>query len=266
VTGDQVLIDRQGPIAIVSINRVAVHNALNGQVIELLADIISGCAEDDTTRAVILTGAGPKAFSAGADLDELAGLDSETARRVIQSGQAAFRRIEQSAIPVMAAVNGLALGGGFELVLACSFALMSSTATLGLPEAGLGLIPGYGGTQRLARIVGPGVARFLMLTGRRIDAGMAHQLGIAVLPPTEPDQVLPTAIALGQEIAARGPAACRSVLRAVDSGRDMPLDAGLAWEAELAARAIAGPEAAEGIAAFRQRRSPVFHKWLRDGQ
>jgi enoyl-CoA hydratase len=161
-------------------------------------------------------------------------------------------------VPVIAAVDGVALGGGFELVLACSFALVSTRAAFGLPEAGLGLIPGYGGTQRLARLVGPAVARHVMLTGHRIDADRAYSLGLAVLPPVEPADLLPLALDTARQVAARGPAACRTILEAVDVGRDGSLDAGLVLESRLAALAIGSAEAREGVAAFREKRPADF--------
>lgn len=249
---------RDEAVAVVRIDRPQVHNALNAALLRALGDEIAALGADGRTRAIVLTGSGQKAFSAGADLDELATLDAEAAHVAMRAGQAVIRRIERSPVPVIAAVNGLALGGGFELVLACSFAVVSRRAALGLPESGLGLIPGYGGTQRLARVVGPFVARHVMLTGERIDAERAYQLGLAVAPPTEPDDLLPTALGIAETVAARGPEACRAILDAVDRGRDMPLDAGLALETGLAALAIGGSESAEGVAAFKEKRAPKF--------
>lgn len=250
--------DGSGAVATVRINRPKVHNALNAALLRQLGDEIGTLGATSGTRAIVLTGTGTKAFSAGADLDELSTLDAETAYAVMQAGQAVVRRIEQSPVPVLAAVNGLALGGGFELVLACSFAVVSRKASLGLPESGLGLIPGYGGTQRLARVAGPAVARHVMLTGSRIAADRAYQLGLAVLPPTEPEDLMPTALQIAEMIAARGPRACRAVLEAVNRGMDMPLDAGLALETGLAALAIGSSESDVGVAAFQQKRAPKF--------
>lgn len=249
-------VEQHGDVTMVRINRPEVHNALNAALLRRLGAEIAGLA--GKARAIVLTGAGEKAFSAGADLDELATLDAETAHPVMRAGQEVIRGIEQSPVPVIAAVNGLALGGGFELVLACSFAVLSRKASLGLPEAGLGLIPGYGGTQRLARVAGSAVARHTMLTGSRIDAERAYQLGLAVLPPTEPDALLPTALEIAETVATRGPRACRAILEAVDTGMDMPLDAGLALETGLAALAVGGAESTEGVAAFRAKRVPEF--------
>jgi enoyl-CoA hydratase len=253
-----VTVDREGAIATVRIDRPEVHNALNAAVLRCLDDEIGALAASGTVRAIVLTGTGEKAFSAGADLGELAELTTEAALPVMRAGQAVVRRIERSPVPVIAAVNGLALGGGFELVLACSFAVSSTAAAFGLPEAGLGLVPGYGGTQRLARVVGPAVARHVMLTGHRLDAERAFRLGITVLPPVAPDELLALALDTAGRVAARGPAACRAIVEAVDAGLDSPLDVGLALETGFAAAAIGGSESTEGVAAFRQRRSADF--------
>lgn len=253
-----VTVENGDSIATVRIDRPHVHNALNAGLVRQLGDEISMLGADGPTRVVVVTGTGSKAFSAGADLDELTQLDAETAHQVLQAGQAVFRSIERSRVPVIAAVNGLALAGGFELALSCSFCIVSSNAVFGLPENALGLIPGYGGTQRLARAVGPATARYIMLTGRRIDAARAFELGLAAVPPTEPDGLIPTALGIAEEIAARGPGASGKILEAVDRGMDGSLDSGLALETSLAALAIDGAESTEGIAAFQQKRKPAF--------
>jgi enoyl-CoA hydratase len=252
----ELVIEQDGAVATVRINRPEVHNALHSALLARLGAAIAELACG--ARAIVLTGTGGKAFCAGADLDELAGLTTEEAAPLLQAGQDVVRGIERSRVPVIAAVDGLALGGGFELALACSFTLVSTRAAFGLPEAGLGLIPGYGGTQRLARIVGPAVARHAMLTGHRIDAGRAHALGIAVLPPVEPDALLPLALDTARRVAAQGPAACRAILEAVDVGRDGPLDAGLVLESRLAAMVAGSAEAREGVAAFREKRPASY--------
>lgn len=243
-------------VVTVRINRPEVHNALHSQLVSELADAVDDASR--TARAVVITGTGEKAFSAGADLGELQGLDADAALRVLAGGQAAFRRIESCPVPVIAAVNGLALGGGFELALACSFTVLSERASLGLPEAGLGLIPGYGGTQRLTRVVGPAVARYVMLTGRRVSAVEAHTWGLTPMPPVPLDDLLATATELAIEIAARGPNACARILRLVDLAHDQTLDGGLSIETRQAAEAIGSPEGREGMRAFTERRPPAF--------
>lgn len=254
---DWLLTTRDGLVTTVTINRPEVHNALNAEVLGGIRDAVLDAST--TSRAVIITASGVKAFSAGADLKELASMSADQAHQTMSDGQDAMREIEQSEIPVIAAVNGLALGGGFELVLAATFAVMSTRAALGLPEASLGLIPGYGGTQRLPRAVGRRIASHLMLTGDRLDADRAYALGITPVPPVEPAELLPTARALADTIAARGPRAVRSILHAVDRGTDSTLEAGLALETGLAALAIAGSESSEGVNAFLERREPQFN-------
>lgn len=252
-----VAVERHGPIAVVRIDRPKVHNALNAQVLHGLDTSIAGlCAEG--MRAIVLTGTGTRAFSAGADLDELAGLTGEQAHDVLSAGQEVLGRIERSPVPVIAAVNGLALGGGFELVLACTFAVLSDQAQLGLPEAGLGLMPGYGGTQRLARCVGRPAAAHVILSGERMPAARAFALGLTPVPPVPVETVVSTARELALRAATRGPRAVRAVLLALRVGADVPLEAGLAYESALAALVTGGEEAVEGIAAFRGKRPPAF--------
>ena len=233
------------------------HNALNAQVLAELDRAVAALPADGV-RAAVLIGTGSRAFSAGADLDELAGLTAEQAHEVLSAGQAVLSRIERSPVPVIAAVNGLALGGGFELVLACTIPVLVEGAQLGLPEAGLGLMPGYGGTQRLARRVGAPVAAHAMLTGERIGADRAFALGLTPVAPVPGESLLDTALDLARTIAARGPRAVRAVLLALRHGADVPLEAGLAFESALAGLITGGDEAAEGIAAFKLRRKPSF--------
>jgi enoyl-CoA hydratase len=256
VTG--VTIARSGAVTTLTIDRPEVFNALNADVIAELHDGVLAAAADPGVRVVIITGSGVKAFSAGADLKELAGMGPDRAHTVIGSGQRAFRAIEQAPVPVIAAVNGLALGGGFELILSCTFPVLSTKAALGLPESGLGLLPGYGGTQRLPRLIGQAAAAHLMLTGSRLGADRAYQLGLTPLPPVEPDQLIPTTTALAETIANQGPLAVRAILHALAIGRDAPLDAGLGVETGLAALAVAGEESTEGINAFLERRPAKF--------
>lgn len=257
-SADPVVVEHDGHVATVRINRPDVHNALNAEVLGRLDDVIGSLGNESDLRAIILTGTGSKAFSAGADLDELAELDAGEAHEKMARGQAVLRRIGSCTVPVIAAVNGLALGGGFELVLCCSFAVVATNATFGLPESGLGLIPGYGGTQRLARAVGPAMARYVMLSGAKLDAERAHQLGLAVVPPAAPDELLSVSDSIARDIAGKGPRACRSILEAVDHGLDGPIASGLALETSLAALAIGGSESDEGVTAFREKRTPEF--------
>lgn len=253
-----VKVERSGAVTTLTIDRPEAFNALNEEVIGALADQVLDAATDPGVRVVVITGSGTKAFSAGADLKELAGMGPDRAHAVLGTGQRAFRAIEQAPIPVIAAVNGLALGGGFELILACTIPVLSTKAALGLPESGLGLIPGYGGTQRLPRVIGQAAAAHLMLTGSRLDAERAYQLGLTPVPPVEPDKLLPTAITLADTIAAQGPLAVRAILHTLNVGRDAPLDAGLSVETGVAALAVAGEESTEGVSAFLERRPAKF--------
>ncbi|WP_106815073.1 enoyl-CoA hydratase/isomerase family protein [Microbacterium timonense] len=255
MTDSIILSDRRDDVAILTINRPGVYNALNGAV---LAGLESGLAEATASgaRAVIVTGTGEKAFSAGADLDEFAGLDSATAQDRLLAGQRVMDAVESSTIPVIAAVNGVALGGGFELVLACTFSVLSTKASLGLPESGLGLIPGYGGTQRLPRAVGRAVAAHLMLSGARMGPDRAYQLGLTPVPPVEPEALLAEALGVAGTLTSKGPRAQRAILAALRTSAPSAMD--LHLEAVLGAIATGGSEAAEGIGAFREKRAPRF--------
>lgn len=252
------LTDRTDTVTTLTINRPEAFNALDTEVITALLDAVAAAESDPSVRAVILTGSGEKAFSAGADLKELATMGAEPAHDVMSFGQRAMRALERATVPIIAAVNGLALGGGFELALAATFPVLSTRASLGLPESGLGLIPGYGGTQRLPRAIGRRVAAHLMLSGARLDADRAYALGLTPVPPVAPDELPAAALTIANTIAAQGPLAVRSILHALEVGRDAPLDAGLAAETGLAALAVAGAESTEGIGAFLARRPAAF--------
>jgi len=256
VADEPLIMSSDGPVRLLMINRVAVHNALNEQVLSAIARAVVAASGDPSVGAVVITGAGDRAFSAGADLDELADVDEPQAMRVLTAGQAAMRTIERSTVPVITAVNGLALGGGFELILASTFPVLSTNAMLGLPESGLGLIPGYGGTQRLRRVVGPAVAAYLMLTGTRLEAQRAYELGLTPLPPVEPELLIDQALEIGKTISAKGPAAQAAIQQALQTGT--PSTSDLQLETALAARATSSDEARIGITAFRERRPPVY--------
>jgi enoyl-CoA hydratase len=256
MSDDAVVVERNDSVALVRINRPKVHNALDTTTLTALEQSVRDAAASGSVRAVVITGTGEKAFSAGADLDQLRGLSATDAQDVLRHGQRILAAIEHSPVPVIAAVNGVALGGGFELVLAAAFAILSTKASFGLPESGLGLIPGYGGTQRLARITGPAVAAHVMLTGARLSAQRAYELRLSPLEPVDPNNLLPTAEAVAEQIATRGPRANGAILEALRvSGADRRA---LAFETALAALATGSAEAAEGIAAFKERRAPVF--------
>jgi enoyl-CoA hydratase len=260
-----VVTSEPGPVTVLRLNRPAVHNALNAAVLDTLERAVTEIAADPRVRAVVVTGTGEKSFCAGADLAELEGLGPDDGVAAMSRGQRVLRAIEQLPVPVVAAVNGIALGGGFELVLACSFAVASERSSFGLPETGLGLIPGFGGTQRLARAVGAPVARHVITTGARLSAARAYDLGLLVVPPVPVADVLPAALALAGEVAARGPVATRSALRLVGSALDGPLDLGLAAETTAAGLAVSGRESTEGVEAFLGKRAPRFEVAEVDG-
>jgi enoyl-CoA hydratase len=250
---------REGPIAILSVCRPEKLNALSDATLEELLAAFTGLRDDEGVRCVILTGGEAKrpAFVAGADIAELAGQDPLAARRRSRLGQGVCDLIEGLGKPVIAAVNGFALGGGLELALACHIRLASSDAKLGLPEVTLGIIPGYGGTQRLPRLVGMGMALELITTGRMIDAEEARSLRLVnrVLPPAE---LLPAAKELAGKIAANGPIAVRFALDAALRGASLPLAAGLAGEQELFALVSSTADMREGLKAFLEKRPAQF--------
>ena len=251
-------VQAKGGVTTLTIDRPDAFNALNTEVLQGLRDQVLAARNSPECRVVVITGSGQKAFSAGADLKELSGMSADRALEVMQAGQEVMRVIEHVGIPVVAAVNGLALGGGFELVLATTFPILSTRASLGLPESGLGLIPGYGGTQRLPKVIGPKVAAHLMITGTRLDAQRAYDLGLTPIAPVAPDELMTTALEVAETIAAQGPRAVRSILTALEASHDSSIEAGLALETGLAALAIAGAESDEGVAAFLERRPPHF--------
>jgi len=244
-------------VALITINRPDKLNALNDQVMAELADVAERLATGDDIRGAILTGAGPKAFVAGADIGDLAQQGPFDGKARALRGQAVLRRLETCGKPVIAAVNGFALGGGCELAMACHLRIASEHAKFGQPEVKLGIAPGYGGTQRLPRLVGKGVALQLILTGETIDAREAHRIGLVnkVVPAAE---LLPEAEKLLRGILAMGPLAVRLALEAVDQGLEMSLDEGLLLEANHFGLLAATHDMKEGLGAFLAKRAPRF--------
>lgn len=233
-----------------TLTRPAALNALNAQVLDELENGIESAIADPKVRALVVTGAGDRAFSAGADLDELSGLDGAAALAVLSRGHRLFRRIESAPKPVIAAVDGYALGGGFELALACHLIVATERAQFGLPETTLGLIPGYGGTQRLTDTVGRRLALLAMLTGTRLTAHQLWNAGALACAPVEPGTLTDTVDRLAQELARATPDATRAVLAAVvEAMPTLPL----AHEAGLGAIAISSEAGQAGIRAFRAR-------------
>ena len=222
-----------------------------------LSDLFANLDQQPELRAIILTGSGDKAFCAGTDITELAGLDNDQAREVSERGQALCNQIETCGVPVIAAVNGIAAGGGCELALACHLRIAAAGAQFSLPETKLGAIPAYDGRQRLARTIGEGRALEMMLTGRPVSAEEALRFGLVnrVVPG---DQLLKQAEALAQEIAQLAPLAFRACLDAVTQGTQLPLVEGLKLESKLFANLFATDDVREGTSAFLEKRAPVF--------
>jgi len=250
-------LQREGAVAVVTVNRPKVLNALNVATLDELAATMRQLQRDDTVRCVIVTGAGEKSFIAGADIHELSALTPAAGREHARAGQAVFDLVEQLGKPVIAAINGYALGGGCELALACTLRLAADTARLGQPEINLGLIPGFGGTQRLARLIGAGRALELLLTGEPIGAAEAYRLGLVnrVVPAAD---LMVEARQLGATIAAKAPIAVRYMLDAVRWGAQLPLSEAQALEATLFGLVASTADMREGTRAFLEKRPPEF--------
>ena len=244
-------------VATITVNRPDKLNALNAEVLAGLSDAAARAAGDAAVRGVIVTGAGEKAFVAGADIRELAALDPPGAQRAAERGQAVYAQLANLRKPVVAAVNGFALGGGCELAVACHLRAAADTAKLGCPEVKLGIIPGYGGTQRLARLVGVGNALDLVLRGEPVDAAEALRIGLVqrVFPGAE---LLARTEAWLREILARGPVAVGFALDAVLRGSEMSIEDGLRLEAALFGLCFATADSKEGLTAFLEKRKAAF--------
>ena len=246
----------QDRIATLTINRPDKLNALNAATIGELGRAIDELETRDDVAAVILTGAG-RAFVAGADINELTGLGALEGRRLARRGQEVFRRFETSRKPTVAAVNGFALGGGCELAMSCHVRVATETAKFGQPEVKLGLIPGYGGTQRLPRLVGRGRALQLLMTGEMIDAAEAYRIGL-VNRVVAPDQLLAQAATMVQQMLTNAPLALAACIEVVDRGLEMPLEDALDLEATRFGVLISTTDTAEGTRAFLEKRAPRF--------
>ncbi len=254
---ETILLEKRDRLALVTINRPKALNALNNQVFEELDLCFRDLADDDDVAVVILTGSGEKAFVAGADIKELATLDTMAARLLSQRGQRVFNAIESLSKPVIAAVNGFALGGGCELAMACHVRIASEKARFGLPEVGLGLIPGYAGTQRLPRLVGKGIAMEMVLSGEMISAARAAEIGL-VNHVTAPEALLEKAEALADSIKSKAPLAVRHAMEAVNRGFEMNREDGERFEAALFGLLAGTEDTGEGLRAFIEKRKPDF--------
>jgi enoyl-CoA hydratase len=254
---ENVKTENRDGVFVITIDRPKVLNALNAQTVAEIGQAFDAAREDASVRCVIVTGGGEKAFVAGADINELAQMTPITGKAVAEKGQRVFRAIEKFPKPVIAAINGFALGGGCELALACHIRIASEKAQLGLPEVTLGIIPGYGGTQRMARLLGKGKALELILTGDRIGAAEAERIGLVnkVVPA---DQLMTAAEEMARTIAKRGPLAVSAAIEAVMSGSEMPFDEGQVLEATLFGLLASTEDMKEGMGAFLEKRAANF--------
>ena len=252
------LVKKGDGIGWITVNRPEKLNAMNIETIEELRTSFRNFAGDAEVRAVILTGAGEKAFVAGADISEFIHLDAEKGREYARRGQELTKAIEDFPKPVIAAVNGYALGGGTEFALACHVRIASENAKMGQPEVKLGIIPGYGGTQRLSRLVGKGKAMEMILSGRIIEAKEAREIGLVNLV-VAPADLLATAEALAKEMIRNAPLALAYSIEAINQGLDRTLAEGLELEAEIFGRCCATDDFREGAKAFIEKRKPDFH-------
>jgi len=254
---DNLLLERDGAVAVITVNRPQVLNALNFSTIDDLRRAALALKHDAGVRAVVITGAGEKSFVAGADINEFAAQAPAQYKELALRGQHVFDLIENLGKPVIAAINGYALGGGCELALACTLRVAADTARIGQPEINLGIIPGYGGTQRLARLVGKGVALELLLTGRHITAAEALQIGLVnrVVPAAS---LLSDANALAAELAVKAPIAVQYIIEAVNRGLEVSFDKGQFLEAALFGLVASTDDMREGMKAFLDKRKPDF--------
>ena len=255
---ENLLYEKRDRIGFITFNRPKVLNALNRKTMEELNQILIAAREDEDVRVLLLTGAGEKSFVAGADISELAVQTPVSGRDTALFGQSVLHRLETLGKPSIAAINGFALGGGCEVALACSMRLASKTAKLGQPEVKLGILTGYGGSQRLSRLCGKGVAHELCLTGEMISADEALRIGL-VNHVYEPAELLPAAEALAKKIIANAPLAVKFTMEAIERGVEMPQEEGQFLEATLFGISAATEDMREGTRAFLEKRAAQFH-------
>lgn len=254
---ENILYEKKDGIAYITFNRPKVLNALNRKTIEELRHALLDARDDTNVRVLILTGAGEKSFVAGADISELAVQTPVDGKEFSLYGQSVFHLLETMGKPSICVINGFALGGGCEMALCCTIRIASKTAKLGQPEVKLGILPGYGGSQRLARLCGKGVAHELCLTGEMVSAEEAQRIGL-VNHIYEPAELLPAAEAMGKKIIANAPLAVKYAMEAVERGVEMPQEEGLFLEATLFGLSCATEDMREGTKAFLEKRPAQF--------
>ena len=248
-----VLLEKKGNIAVATINRPKALNALNSAVVADLDEMIVQIMADEEIRALVITGSGEKAFVAGADIGEMSTLTKAEGEAFGKLGNDVFRRLEKLPIPTIAAVNGFALGGGCELSMSCDIRICADTAVFGQPETGLGITPGFGGTQRLARLVGPGMAKQLIYTAKNIKADEALRIGLvnAVYPAEE---LMPAAEKMASTIAKNAPIAVRACKKAINDGLQVDMDKAIVIEEKLFGSCFQSADQIEGMSAFLEKR------------
>lgn len=259
---NHILFETADNIATITINRPKSLNALNTEVLDELRHAVAAVSSDENIRVLILTGSGEKAFVAGADIGELAEFNPLSARQFVANGHQTMATLQNLSIPVIAAVNGFALGGGLELALSCDFIYASENAKFGLPEITLGLIPGFGGTQRLARIIGKNRAKEMIFTGKMISAEEAAQIGFVNLV-TPAAELMTTARKTARAMASKGKVSLNMAKQAVNQGLDVDLATGCKMEADAFCLCIASEDAREGTSAFLEKRKPAFKGGLK---
>jgi len=254
---ENLLFETENGIGIVTINRPKALNALNAATIYELDRIFTELAKDQTVKVVVLTGGGEKSFVAGADITEMQVMSAIEGRNWAKLAQAVFNKIENLPQPVIAAVNGYALGGGCEIAMACDIRIAADKAKFGQPEVSLGIPPGFGGTQRLARLIGKGRAKEMLFTGDMIDAAEAYRIGL-VNKVTTSEELMNTAKAMAQTIMSRAPVAVQVCKAAVNEGLDTDLDSAIAYEAEVFGLCFSTVDQKEGMTAFVEKRKASF--------
>lgn len=251
-----VLVEKKDAVAVVTVNRPEALNALNSEVLGALDEAVDDVLNDDSVRVIVFTGAG-RAFVAGADIGEMADLDMEEGRAFGRRGQILFRKIERAEKPTIAAVNGFALGGGCELAMACDMRIASEYAVFGQPEVGLGITPGFSGTQRLAAVVGKAKAAEIILSASNIDAAAAEKIGLTnrTVPA---EKLMEETMALASKIASNAPLAVKWANSAIKRGLETDIETGILIEADLFGMCFATQDQKEGMKAFLERRKPEF--------
>lgn len=255
---ENIIFEKKGAVGIITINRPKALNALNSQTLSELNEVIDAVEKDNEIYAVVLSGAGEKAFVAGADISEMKAMNVMEGRNFSILGNKVFRRMETLSKPVIAAVNGFALGGGCELSMCCDIRIASLKAKFGQPEVGLGITPGFGGTQRLARLVGMGMAKELVYTGKIIDANEALRIGL-VNRVTDTEKLMEEAVALAETIALQAPIAVKLSKEAINRGIQCDMDTALMYEAEVFGQCFSTEDQKEGMSAFMERREKNFN-------